>query len=59
MDNKNIENVNNLYVNTSINVGTKGSDGKYPITISNNGNIDSKGTITGSKVYGAVYNRIW
>lgn len=56
MDNKNIENVNNLYVNTSINVGTKGSDGKYPITISNNGNIDSKGTITGSKVYGAVYN---
>lgn len=56
MDNNNIENVNNIYANTSVNVGVKGSDGKYPVTINKNGNIDAKGTITGSKVYGAVYN---
>lgn len=59
MDNNNIENVNNIYANTSVNVGPKGSDGKYPVTIDKNGDINAKGTITASKVYGAVYNRIW
>lgn len=56
MDNKNIENVNNIYANTSINVGTKGSDGKYPVTIKNDGTIVAKGDITGKRVFGAVYN---
>lgn len=58
MDNKNIENVNNIYANTSINVGTKGSDGKYPVTIKNDGTIVAKGDITGKRVFGAVYNRM-
>lgn len=56
MDNNNIENCNNLYVNNSINIGVKGSDGKYPITLDKNGNLNAKGDITGKRVFGAVYN---
>ena len=39
-------------------MGTKGSDGKYPVTIKNDGTIVAKGDITGKRVFGAVYNRM-
>lgn len=51
MDNNNIENVNNIGT-TTLNVGTNRNE----FTVDKNGNVVSKGTITGSKVYGAVYN---
>lgn len=39
-------------------VGTKKSDGTYPLNVDANGNLSTSGTITGSKVYNAVYNRM-
>lgn len=40
----------------TLHVGTKKSDGTYPLNVDGNGNLSTSGTITGSKVYGAVYN---
>ena len=51
MDNNNIENVNNIKT-TTLNVGT----GYNKLTVDKDGNLNTTGTITGKKVYGAVYN---
>lgn len=51
MDNNNIENVNDLKAIT-LHIGT----GNNKFVVDKDGNVTTPGTITGSKVYGAVYN---
>lgn len=51
MDNNNIENINDLKAIT-LHIGT----GNNKFVVDKDGNVTTPGTITGSKVYGAVYN---